>query len=223
VDGSGPRQLTNLSNAINGSPSWSPDGKTIAFDSRRGGQAQIYVVGADEPGIRQVTSGSAENAVPSWSRDGTWLYFSSNREIWKASTSTFSDQHQVITDVGGGSIESPDGRYLYYTKREATAGPARLWRLRTSTGEAEPLLESWNINHWDFVPEDDGVYFTDTPQTNAGRLLYFYDLRTGQVRRVACLPKSYFCCLDVSKDRRYAYYSVMDDLGHDLMIVQDFH
>jgi Tol biopolymer transport system component len=222
VDGSAPRQLTNFVNAVNGGPNWSPDGTWIAFDSHRDGQSQIYVARADQPEIRQVTTGSAENALPSWSRDGAWLYFSSNHEIWKASTSTFSDQRRV-TSRGVGPVESPDGRYLYYTKREATGGPARLWRLRTSTGEEEPLLTSWYINHFDFVPEDEGVYFTNTPEANAERLLYFYDLGTGQVRRVACLPKSYFCCLDVSKDRRYAYYSVMDDLGHDLMIVQDFH
>jgi Tol biopolymer transport system component len=227
VDGTGSRQLTNL-NVLSGQPSWSPDGKWIAFDSRpRGGHARIYVVPPDQPRITQITSGSTDDFVPRWSRDGRWLYFGSDRtgrdEIWKASVSDFSDQRQVTSHGGVGAIESPDGQYLYYVKQAGLIGPAHLWRLRTATGEEEAMIQSWNINWWDFVPTNDGVYFTDTPQTNAGRFLYFYDIGTGEVRRAASLPKSYFCCLDVSNDGRYAYYSVVDDLGHDLMIVQNFH
>ena len=226
VDGSAARQLTYLGNSINGQPSWSPDGKRIAFDSRvGGGSGRIYIVEADRPGIHPVTDGSSEDSVPRWSHDGRWLYFSSMRSgrmaVWKASTSNYSDQRQVTRVCEDGPIESPDGRYVYCVHTSSAPGPQHLWRFNTSTGEEEPLLQSRNINWWDFVPENDGVYFTDNPENNGGRFLYFYDIETGQISRVASLPNSYFCCPDISKDRRYAYYSVRADLGHDLMLVQN--
>ncbi len=228
VDGSAARQITDPSNAINEQPSWSPDGRRIAFDSRlNGGNGRIYIAQADQPGIHPVTSGSANDSTPRWSRDGKWLYFSSNRtgrnEIWKASTSNLGDQHQVTIDGGDGPVESPDGVYLYYVHRSALPGPQHLRRVKTSTGEEETLLESRNVAWWDFVPGNDGVYFVDIPETNSGRFLYFYELGTGQIRRVASLPKSYYCCPDISNDRRYVYYSVLNNLGHDLMMVQNFH
>jgi Tol biopolymer transport system component len=228
ADGSEARQLTNLGNAINEQPSWSPDGKRIAFDSRRsGGNGRIYIVQADQPAINPVTNGYTDDSTPRWSHDGKWLYFSSNRNgrsaIWKASTSNLGDQHQVTIHGGDGPIESPDGQYLYYVHRSALPGPQHLWRLKTSTGAEEALLQSRNINWWDFVPDNNGVYFVDSSKTNAGRFLHFYEFGTRQSRRVAQLPKSYYCCPDISNDRRHVYYSVLKDVGHDLMVVQNFH
>jgi Tol biopolymer transport system component len=228
VDGSAARQVTTPSNAINEQPSWSPDGRKIVFDSRlNGGNGRIYIAQADQPGIHPVTNGSADDSTPRWSRDGKWLYFSSNRtgrsEIWKASTSNLGDQRQVTIHGGDGPIESPDGVYLYYVHRSALSGPQRLRRVKISTGEEQSLLDSRNINWWDFVPGNDGVYFADIAETNSAKFLYFYELGTGQIRRVASLPKSYYCCLDVSNDQQHVYYSVLDTLGHDLLMVPNFH
>ena len=49
-DGSHPRRLTNHS-ASDGTPSWSPDGRHIAFESERdGGPSEIYVMEVSEAG-----------------------------------------------------------------------------------------------------------------------------------------------------------------------------
>jgi Tol biopolymer transport system component len=228
ADGSAARQVTNSGHAINEHPSWSPDGRRIAFDSRlNGGNGRIRVAQTDQPVIQPVTNGSADDSIPRWSHDGKWLYFSSNRtgrsEIWRASPDNLGDQHQVTMDGGDGPIESPDGVYLYYVHRRALPGPQRLRRIKTSTGEEEALLESRNINWWDFTPGNDGVYFADIAEANSAKFLYFYEVGTGQIRRVASLPKPYYCCPDVSNDQQYVYYSVLNTLGHDLMMVPNFY
>jgi Tol biopolymer transport system component len=56
-------------------PSWSPDGRWIAFQSDRDGDHEIYVVRADGTGLRQLTHDDGEDAMPRWSADGTRLRF----------------------------------------------------------------------------------------------------------------------------------------------------
>ena len=60
------RQLT-FGLGSNESPSYSPNGRHIAFMSTRGGSKQIYTIGRDGRGLRRVTS-TGNNEMPSWSR-----------------------------------------------------------------------------------------------------------------------------------------------------------
>ena len=77
-DGSGPMQLTN-DKRENGSPSWSPDGKSIAYYSKQTDNSyQIVVANADGSNARKLTS-QGSNWTPVWSPDGNWLAFTSNR------------------------------------------------------------------------------------------------------------------------------------------------
>ena len=48
-------------------PSYSPNGRHIAFMSTRGGLKQIYTIGRDGKGLSKVTS-IGNNEMPSWSR-----------------------------------------------------------------------------------------------------------------------------------------------------------
>src|SRR5689334_13807818 len=50
-------------------PAWSPDGGQVAFASRRGGDFDLYVTGADGKGTRQLTDLKGEETHPSWSPD----------------------------------------------------------------------------------------------------------------------------------------------------------
>ena len=51
------RQLTKHS-AIDTSPSFSPDAKSVVFNSDRGGTQQLYVMEADGPKVRRISHGS---------------------------------------------------------------------------------------------------------------------------------------------------------------------
>ncbi len=60
-------------------PSWSPDGRTIAFQGYRDGSYDIWAVDADGTSQRKITSGAYDDREPVWSRDGRRIAFSSDR------------------------------------------------------------------------------------------------------------------------------------------------
>jgi Tol biopolymer transport system component len=101
-----------------GTPRWSPDGRSLALDSRKEGQSEIYVIAADGGKLRRVTnSPSFSNTRPSWSHDGRWIYFSSDRtgrnEIWNTPPAGEGQAVQVTRSGGATALESPDGRFIY--------------------------------------------------------------------------------------------------------------
>ena len=101
--------MTTLDSPNTGSPSWSPDGANIAFDSRVEGHADIFVVSASGGSPRRLTKEPFENQIPSWSRDGRWVYFSSDRsgrwQIWKVPASG-GPAVQVTAHGGFNAFES---------------------------------------------------------------------------------------------------------------------
>lgn len=68
-------------------PSWSPDGRRIAFSSARTGYG-IWVVNADATGLTNLTpKGPGAVAGPAWSPDGKRIAFYSNSDgAWKLYT-----------------------------------------------------------------------------------------------------------------------------------------
>lgn len=78
-DGSDPRRLTeDVANDM--APTWSPDGKYIAFVSDRDGNKEIYVMKADGTQQINLTRHPAEDWTPSWSPDGKSIAFASYRD-----------------------------------------------------------------------------------------------------------------------------------------------
>ena len=69
-------QLTNNA-SDNAQPSFSPDGKRVAFASNRTGQWHLYVMNIDGRSVVQLTQGDTNNMHPSFSPDGTRLVYSS--------------------------------------------------------------------------------------------------------------------------------------------------
>ena len=75
------RRLTWTDDASESAPAWSPDGKTIAFVSARGGGApQVWLLPADGGEARVLTEISAGADGPIWSPDGRFIVFTS--EVW---------------------------------------------------------------------------------------------------------------------------------------------
>ena len=78
ADGTGKQRLTGPLMVDLGSPSWSPDGRTLAFTGRGG---DIYVVHAEGSGLRKLTAGPGWDVGARWSPDGRRILFLSSRDV----------------------------------------------------------------------------------------------------------------------------------------------
>jgi TolB protein len=58
---------------------FSPQGDTLAYQSRNNGRFDIWTIPAGGGEPVQVTDGNGSNEYPSWSPDGRYLAFSSTR------------------------------------------------------------------------------------------------------------------------------------------------
>src|SRR5688572_9075473 len=91
ADGRNERQLLEAS-VLDMNPSFSPDGRTVIFTSRRNGSADIYRVRVDGAGLERLTDDPAFDDQAVMSPDGRAIAFVSSRsgqaDIWTLDVTT---------------------------------------------------------------------------------------------------------------------------------------
>jgi Tol biopolymer transport system component len=134
ADGTGIKQLMNVPGA-DFDPTWSPDGKKIAFTSLRDGNKQIYTLDVDSLAVTRLTEldVNVENSEPAWSPDGTKIAYLVKRvgtyQVWVMS-STGQDSAQLARS--GQDLWdylptwSSDGKVIVFSERR-TGGNPRPW------------------------------------------------------------------------------------------------
>ena len=65
ADGKNQRNITN-NPSLDSNPAWSPDGKSIAFQSNRDGNLEIYVMDTDGNNQRRLTRKAESDKNPAW-------------------------------------------------------------------------------------------------------------------------------------------------------------
>jgi Tol biopolymer transport system component/imidazolonepropionase-like amidohydrolase len=73
--GGGPARRLMTDPALDTEPAWSPDGRSLAYPSDRGGSMNIWIRDLQSGADRQVTHGSTAAMTPAWSPDGTRIAF----------------------------------------------------------------------------------------------------------------------------------------------------
>src|SRR5579864_8858019 len=112
-----------------GRPTWSPDGKSIAFISNMSGRNNLWVVPAEGGFPTQLTVSDQRQTAPTWSPDGKWIAYQSDYDgdeqwdIFLVSPKTGKvvnlTQTREIAELN--PAWSPDGRYLAYEVKPKTS------------------------------------------------------------------------------------------------------
>jgi serine/threonine protein kinase/Tol biopolymer transport system component len=234
-DGRNALQLTSFNGRLGGTPAWSPDGESIAFDLRNeDGRGDVYVVAARGGAPVRLTDHPADDLVPSWSRDGQSIYFGSTRsgsyQIWKMSARGGAAV-QVTQHGGTYAKESMDRKYIYYGR---TSPSTELWRVPVAGGEEVAVLPRL-ASYGNFAVASGGIYFEErlpgnplghtpdfTPFTRLEVAIDFLSFATGKVTRVITLDRHAGHGFDLSPDGRTLLFGQVDSFTEDLMLVENF-
>ncbi len=101
-----------------GQPAWSPDGREVAFVSRRDGVSHVYVMNADGTGTRRLTGSARNDERPAWSPDGRRIVFGREGALFWVPAAG-GPAHRVGRGLGhaGDPAWSPDGRRIAFDYR----------------------------------------------------------------------------------------------------------
>lgn len=129
-------------------PSFSPDGKFIAFSGRQEGNSNVYVMPVNGGEIKQLTFNYANDNVECWSWDSKYIYFVSNR---------YNRMSPYKISVDGGTPErlfdqyfilmhnlafAPDNQTVYFNETWESSIFANRKRYK---GEFNPDIKSLNL------------------------------------------------------------------------------
>lgn len=224
ADGENIRQLTDIQGKSSaGSPRFSPDGNLVVFDAQVEGNGDIYVVPSNGGAIRRITDSAAFDCIPAWSADGNSIYFVSNRsgsaQIYKISAAS-GDTKQITRNGGSDSFESPDGKYLYYSKGK---GSAEIWRIPTEGGNEESPPELAKAGYWrSWTLTKTGIYFVQHSAYPPYKIM-FYDFltrRNKEIVNVDVSPIWIYSGLSVSEDSKLILYAQNDQSTSSIMLAE---
>jgi len=220
--GQNPFQLTSRGGKEQNYPRWSPDGQWIAYASPASGNWEVYRVSLNGGNPQQLTSEAADDYRPSWSRDGQWIYFASTRDgqdnLWKIPAAG-GPPVQVTHRGALNGEESPDGKFLYFTRGQA------VWRMPMgSEAAAEKLFASGQAGLWgSWTLGPKGIYYPESSGEKGSLKLFRFE--TGAIEVVVELQKPVRRTgrrLAVSPDGRTLLFEQLEERASDLMLLSNF-
>ncbi len=130
-------------NAIDTSPSYSPDGNRIVFTSDRGGRAQIYVMNADGSNQQRISFGDGIYSTPVWSPRGDLIAFTkqSGGEFQIGVMRTDGSGERILSTgfLQEGPTWSPNGRVIMFFRQDAGSAGPKLYSIDLTGRNEQPI------------------------------------------------------------------------------------
>lgn len=187
------------SRRVQTTPSISPDGKKLAFESNRSGLAEIWTANIDGSEAAPLTN--IQNPItgsPSWSHDGTRIAFDSRK--------TGLPNIYIVPAAGGTPVLLPgqtgrdvipswssDDAWIFFTSDRS--GTLQIWKMRPSGGIAEQVTHKGGFAA---VASPDGMFLYYATSRVPGTSLKRLNLMNGTEVTVATnvLARGYFPAKD---------------------------
>jgi tricorn protease len=187
----GAAQRVTVHSAHDQLPAWSPDGKWLAFSSKREGNYDVFVIPAAGGTAKRLTHHSADDAVSGWSPDGAEILFASSREatrttaLYTVNVKKGSSRLVRYDDEPlGNACMSPDGKWIACTRsgswtRKGYRGAANsdLMVMTAAGAQGELLTKTPHNERWPLFAPDGRIIYYVSDQTGTANI---YRRRLGE-------------------------------------------
>jgi len=170
------------------SPSFSPDGKSIAFVSNLNGIPQVWTIPANGGFPKLVTAFDDPVGFVTWSPDGNWLAFNVapggglNEQIYVARP----DGSELRRLTEGGKENNflgdwtRDGKYIFFSSNRRNPASTDSYLLDVKTGEMRMIAENKGIGGISNVSRDGRRAIVSRLLNRGDNNLYLIDMAAGK-------------------------------------------
>lgn len=190
-DGFNPQVVARSREALL-SPTWSPDGKKIAYVSFEGGNSNVYVQDITT-GSRQLVEAHPKgiNGAPAWSPDGSTLAvalsYVGNLELFKLDLATRKETRLTNNlAIDTEAVWAPDGQSIYFTSDRS--GRPQVYQIPARGGDAKRITFQGQSNYDVSVSYDGNQIAMVQSSGNVYRIAVMDKSLGGQIRFISPGP-----------------------------------
>jgi TolB protein len=206
-DGSNQTKLTSSGGMH---PTWSPDGRKIAFvKSPQSGYflGDIYVMNEDGSNPVNITKSSSNEDYPSWSPDGSMIAFSDGSAI-KVMNPNGGNVKTVVSGAKNKASWAPDSSRIAFTKMNGETGSLEIHTIDLDGRNLRKLTNGGTVSYPAWSPDGSKIAFISSTNERlnlpgySGNVQYqiFVMNADGSNQREVTFDSTHFFSVDWSPD-----------------------